>query len=467
MTPLSLAAALSAALNGSPTLLDAEAALDAAEASELTARGVFDPTLTVGWDRTQQSNKTYLGGFPMSSTANGNSGDLGISGELPTGTSWTFTSRLAYTNSLITTDLGAGADASEVVNWQANTGLTLRQDVLALLRPTAASVARRQAIEAEDQAVLQALEARQSALAEVAGAWWSWESAVAQREVSARALDEAAQTVRVTEVWREVGQTDDTELARVRAAELAARIALMQAEAAAQRAADALLVSLGQAPGADIVPGASWTPTPPSADLSAHLSRAREANPGLARQRIVEEAAEEAARDRRYDRLPSVSVYGQVGRSSLESDPSSALRALTSPDGFPTLAMGADLSVPLGTRAAAGRQQSADLNAERARIALADAERSLDASVRAAYRDWQTAAQSLQLAQARLDVAAQTEAGEQARLDAGSRRTDQLLSARADRQDAEVELLAAERELLSAQLELARLEGDVEGWLLP
>jgi len=468
--PLTLDEALVAAVDGNADLRDAELALEQSLQRVGGAQGSYDPLLSAAHDQSHQESESFLGGSPLSSTTFSGTSSVGLTGALASGTSWSLTSRLASQSSVVVTDLSGTSQESTIDNWQASVIFGVQQDLLALLRPSAAAIAVRQAREQSDVATLAALETRQTVLAQVAVSWWSWESAWAQLSVAERAVAEAEETVRVTALWVEAGESERVELSRVQTELLAVRQALSRSRAEAARTGDALLVLVGApttSDAAELTPGGgSDLNLPALGDLDAHLARAREGSPTLARQRLAVENADRSVHDQRLSALPSLGVSGQVGMSSLEADAPTALQSLGGQSGFPSWAVGVSLSTPLGGRAAAASRSSANLTVEREALALDTLERRLDADVRDAARQTETASEQLELARARLKVAEETEAGEAARLSAGLRRTDQLLTARTARQDAESDVLLAELAQRQAAIELARLEGGVEQVLL-
>ncbi len=463
---ISLADALAGAAQKNAELRAAQASVDAARAEVLTAEGAFDASLDASAGAERSESRSFLAGYPMSSSTSAWSADAGVSGELATGTSWSLSTEIARQTSSTETSLGGASSAQETDYWASSVGVTVRQDLLTILRPTDARQAVRNATERADQYEMAALEARQTALAGVADAWWSWKTATERAALAERSVESALALERVTEAWVEEGQAEALELARVRTERLATEQEAAETKAAAVTAGDALLVAMGRDPGADIAPEGEGAPGElASTDVREHLATASSQSPAIARLDLQLAAAHAAVRDVRYDGLPSLAVTGSAGLTSLDTSASGALRDLTGDEAMPTWAAGLEMSVPLGGRAARGTRQQAEAEVRSAEIALDAAERELEAEMRAALRDVETAERALALATQRLDVARQTEEGERARTEEGLRRTDQLLDAVEAREQAEQDVLDARLSAWRATVEVARLEGGVDAVL--
>lgn len=465
---LSLADAISTALQSNADLRAAEAALDAADADQLGAKGAFDPVLSVSGGLDRAESRSFLAGYPMASTTRAWSGDLGIAGELPSGTSWSISGEIARDAADTETTFGGASGTQETDYWTSSVGVTVRQDVLALVRPTTAREAVLRAAERADQREMALLQTRQEALAAVATAWWDFQAAGARAHLARTSVESAVALVQVTDAWVQEGQAEAVELARVRTEQLAAEQAAVEAEAEVARSRDRLLVVIGREPGADVTPvGEGAVRTPASMDLKEHLAIADAQSPSIALLDLQLEAARAASRDARYDGLPSLSLTGSVGAGSLESSASDAVGSLVGDESLPSWAAGIEVSVPLGGRVARGTRDAASADVRAAEAALEEAERALAADVREALRDLQTATTALSLAAQRVEVARETEAGERARAEEGMRRLDQLLDAVNAREEAEADVLDARLAASRAIVEVARLEGGVDAAILP
>lgn len=465
---VSLADALASALQHNADLRAAAASLDAARADALAARGALDPSLDASAGLSASESRSYLAGYPMASTASAGSAALGLSGELMTGTSWSISAELARQTSTTESSLGGVMAEQSADNWAGSVGLSARQDLLGLLRPTDATRAVRRAAERADQRALEGLEARQDALAAVANAWWSWKAATERAALGRTSVEAALALERVTEARAEVGSAAAVDLARVRTERLAAMAEASEAQAAAMDAGDTLLELMGRAPGADITPEGEGAPRAlATLDVDQHLGAASAHSPALARLDLQLQAARAAAREVRFEGLPSLSATGSAGLSSLDTSASGALRALSGDDALPSWSAGLELSVPIGGRLARGTRLAADADLRSAEVALDAQRRALEGDLRAALREVNTAYGGLMLATERLGVAQMAEDGERARAEEGLVRLDELLDAVEAREQAEVDLLEARLDAWRATLEVARLEGGIDAALRP
>lgn len=463
---ISLSEALVDAMQRNADLLAAQASVDAAAADLLAASGGFDPSLSASADAEHAESRSFLAGYPVSSSTSAWSANAGLSGELATGTSWSISTELARQTGATDASLGGVSSQLETDSWAASAGVSVRQDLLVVLRPTAARQAVRRAAERADQAGMAALEARQAAFADTAEAWWSWKAATERAALARRAVDAAVALEGVTEAWVHEGQAESVELSRVRTERLSAEQDAAEAEAAATAAGDDVLVAMGRAPGADITPEGDGAPRAlQDRDPQSHLATALAQSPAIGQLDLALDAARSAATDVRHDGLPSLAVTGSAGLTTFDATASGALLDLAGEDAMPTWATSLELSLPLGGRVARGIQEKALADVHSAEIALRAAERTMDADLRAALRALQTAETALSLATQRLDVARQTEDGERARTEEGLRRVDQLLDAVDDRQQAEQDVLDARLDAWRATIQVARLEGSVDAVL--
>ena len=131
---ISLADALAGAVRNNADLRAAQAAVEAADAEVLTAEGAFDPDAAASTGVERAESQSFLAGYPMSSSTEVWSSNLGLSGELATGTSWSVSVEMARQTSSTQTSLGGATTTRDADYWASSVGLTVRQDLLALLR---------------------------------------------------------------------------------------------------------------------------------------------------------------------------------------------------------------------------------------------------------------------------------------------------------------------------------------------
>lgn len=438
---LSLEQALDLGAGGNPSIATAALRTDQAEAAVERARSAWDPALVAS------ASRSTAGG-----EENAASGSVGLQVAAPTGTTVAVTTGVGHTT----------VDPALPTTWEGSADLTLGQDLLAPLRASDGRIAARTAGERLDQAEIGELQAAEDGLVQIAEAWWTWWSAVDAARVAERSLELATALEDRTRAQRDVGQIAQLELDRVTTDRLGAAQERLRAEADARRSADALLVLIGLDPGQAVEPaGDGRVGHAEPLALEEALAAAEAGNRDLALARLEVDAAASAVRDARDGGLPTVDLTVAAGISAWDAQAVDAVSGLA--DGELHTTVGLDVVVPLGGRAARAGRADARAGVDIERIALAATERQVAADVRAAVDGLRTADEGVSLATARLDVARSTEAGEQARVDEGVRRLDELLKATEDREAAEAGLRTATVDLARADLTLLRLIGQVGG----
>jgi outer membrane protein TolC len=444
----------------SPSATQADLVRDQAAAQLTSARSVYDPLLTASGSASSTESAGFLAGLPSQSRGTQSAAELGLQQTASTGTTVALTASVQRED---TTTSSALSGEQRQQWWTGQALLSVTQDLLAPLRASADRIAVRRAGEALEQAEVTRLVSVQQAIGSVAEAWWSWWAAVDSAEVARASLEHARLLEGQTRAWREVGQIAQLELDRVTADRLAAERDALQADAEVRRARDALSVLVGQPLGQDLVPagsGRAWPSAGPD-ELDAVVADALQRNLDLALARLQLEAAGASLGDARDTRLPTLDLTGSAGIASLTETAADAVSSLWGPDGLPQATIALDLAVPLGGRAARGQVRAASADRALARSKLEVAAAQVEADARAALDQVVTSQQSLSLAQARLEVAQATERGEQARVDEGLRRLDELLDATSDRELAEADVRTAQIELARAELALATLRARV------
>jgi outer membrane protein TolC len=427
------------------------------------ARSAFDPTLSASTELSAVDSAGFVAGFPTEASSIGSDSSVSIGATTSTGTTWELGADLGYQN--MTTLASFGGEPTEQVqtNWSGLVDLTLSQDLLAPFRQSDSAVAARQAGERLGSAELATLQARQDAVVTIAQAWWTWSSAVRLADTAERALGEAVALEAQTQARFDEGDVARLEVSRTRSARIGAAQDLLVAQVDVRAAADQLLLAMGEPPGQAIEPVGDGAVAGGETDPERSLARALEANPDVVIARADVAIAESALRDARRAALPELTAAGSVGMGSLSSDALGALQDLATEDGLPRWAAGLDLSVPLGGRAARSERSGAEAELDIAKLTLASVEEQLRADVRAAVDAVVAGRAAVELAWAQLEVAEETEAGEQARVDEGESRLDDLIAARNARLDAVAAVVAAESDRARAELQLLRLEGRLGG----
>ena len=128
---------------------------------------------------------------------------------------------------------------------------------------------------------------------------------------------------------------------------------------------------------------------------------------------------------------------------------------------LPFWSLGAEVTVPLLTRADRGEFHNQQAVAGKARIDREAIERSIDQQVRAQVRTLSSASMSVTLAEANLRFAEETLAAQRALQNAGRAIQKDVLEAIRDVDNARVELVKARADAALALVELNRLRGSL------
>lgn len=463
---LTLEDALATAAVSNLGVVEAGLTREQARVAVSQTRASFDPTLSASFGADAANNQSFIAGLPASTEAWGADGDLSIGAATPWGGAWSVSTGLDRDVTSTLSAFTGSDDPVEQRNWSTSVTASLSQDLLAFLRTSDASIEVRKARERLDVAELSLLSATDAALLQTAEAWWTWWSAEARVDVALGTLEKNIALHERTKAQKEVGTVAQLEVDRVHAERLASERDVLLAQAEARAAADSLLVVLGLPPGEDLtLDGTERAIDAP--DFGADpLALALDGNVELALARTNVDTAHATLDDARGASLPTLTGTVSGGLSPLQTDLGDAYSALTTDEKNPYGAVGVELSVPLGGRAARAGRDTAALEIQLQKARLASAEREVRADVRAAIDAVETAEQGLALAEARERVAAATEEAEADRVAVGTTRLDQLLDARASHQTAQSEVVSARVQRARAELQLIQLQGRLVGEVL-
>lgn len=457
--PLTYREALQAAVDANPALHRAELTRLAAEGSLVSSRGLFDPLYT-GNARYSQDEQL---GFPLSSDSTSWGTTHAFSGSLPTGTSYSLSGDLRRDQSTTTLDLGV-PQIDERDAYTATYLASLTQELLrgVLLRYNLQNVTlAKQALSTQQQAVERT---RQETLANAAAAYWSWVYRNELKRIADTSVEVADEALRVGQLKLEAGELAPVEGTRLEAAAVQARSNALDANNAAEDAANQLLLLMGGTPDQEILPATDPGDVP---ELELDAGRAAEValaqNLDLAVARANLESAELEYANARHGRLPSLSATGTLGTGA-RSENGTAINALAgsgTADPFNSLSIRADLTVPLANRAARGDARRTGAVVEQRRSELEELQRSVSAQVEQQVRTLRSAKQRVDLADANARLAEQTLAAEEALADAGRAIQKDVLEARTELDRARAEAAKARTDYRQGQVELLRLQGQL------
>jgi outer membrane protein TolC len=448
--------AIVAASEANPQLRQAELALPVADARVRTAQGRWDPTLNVSGGYDRNLSLQFQPPFPDPFRSVSNSWNLGatVAGTAPSGTSASFDMRMVSFKNSIETNSGS----FEQSFFQPVFTLNVGQEILRGFRLKSNLQSVRQAQEGRTLAELQALAARQTALADTARAYWAWWYAVEAERIAARSVETAAEALRVGAAKVAAGELAPIESTRLETAWVEAKSGALDARHGAQQAADALLLLMGEQPGQPITPASSAGEAPRvDLDAAAVVTASLAGNLDLAVARAQVDAQRLAVADARHATLPTLTANGNVGFRG--GDAESWARAYQYLGGFPQLGISATFSAPLGNRAATGglAAASAQLAVDEARVAQLEAQ--IASQVHQQVRVLDAARQKLELVDARLRLAEATLATEEALLTSGRALLKDVLAQRVEVDRARVEAAKARADAKVAEIELKRLGG--------
>lgn len=465
--PLTYEQVLTDALLANPRVQRAQLDIDAATMGVRSALGFLDPT--AGLDGTWRTSKSrgFFQGFPF--TSDSRTWDLGanLSGTLPTGTNYALNAGLDRNFSSFVTDFGIGGMNENIQDaYTSNFNVTLTQQILKGFRVAynLQNVVRsKQSVTASE---LQALNTAQEVIAETARAYWTWAHQVRLEAIAREAVTTSAEALRVAELKLQAGEIAPLERTRLQAAAVQAEVNAMEAALAADQALQTLLALRGEDPLATIpyVPGST-----PIAGEVGQIDRARAVEVALAgnlQLRLAQATLDNAGvslGNARHALLPSLAATASAGIGAQDTDAGAALLGVAKDQAFPYLQVGGSFSMPLGNRAARGEASRLAVEQDRARIDLAELQRTIQASVVRQVDVVNSGALRVRLAESNQALAQEALAAEEALQAAGRSIQKNLLDARAEVTRTAAEVSKARTDQQLALVELQRLQGGLTG----
>lgn len=451
--------ALELALQKNAELLGEQAGVEGARGALLAARGVFDPNLSgwLGYSSSRSESTREFG--DVLSNFQALSLDSSLSQAFSTGT--TLTLGLEGTQSRFRYELrdtGIVVESDEP-QWSTGLNLGLNQALLKGHSRRYNLQGLRLAEQNERQAELSLRATRQQVLASVATAYWGLVLAQRTAEIARQGLAVAEEERRVVLARVEAGSLAPIERSRVEALVVQARSSLLEGESAAQAAAEALQILLGQAPDGQLRATSEPAEARPVAlDEAALAEEALRANLELQTLRLAEESAAMTARDARHARLASLGLVGSAGLKGYETSLSASFGEIFGGE-LLDWSLGGQLTAPLGNRAARGAEAQAQASLASARLAREAAERAVVQALRSQVRAVEQAALRIELARANLELAEQTLAAERVLQEAGRALQKDVLDGLRAVDSARVALEQARVDHALALVELMRLRG--------
>ncbi|MCA9566199.1 MAG: TolC family protein [Myxococcales bacterium] len=457
---LTLTRVLELAVEANPALVRARLDQDASQASVVSSRGIFDPSLSVdGSWRTSQS-KGFFQGFPFTSSSRSWRLASDVSHTLGTGTTYALNASMDRNYSSFVTNLGVGDTERIQDAFTSNLSVSVTQQLLEGMRLAYNMRNVTRALQDVDRKDLAAEKAVQDALSQATSAFWTWTYQVSLHAIAEQSESVAAEALRVGQAQLQTGRIAPVEATRLEAALVQAQKNTLDAEIAARRAGDDLALLVGLQPGVDRVPSsgdAVANVAVPSVDEAIEVALAQNLDLALARAEV--DFAEVDVENARHARLPSLSATASAGVGAQQDSVGAAIEGLTQPDAFPFFAVSGRLDVPLGNRAARGEAERAAVTRSQRQAGVVELERSVSAQVAQQVRQLQASAKRIELAEANARLAEQTLSAEEALADAGRSIQKTVLEARAEVARTAAEVEKARTDHLLARTELLRLQG--------
>ncbi len=455
---LSLPEALERAGAHNPSVENATQSLIAADGSLLAAQSSFGPSVSgeTAWYASTNEGSGQFGEYYAD--LSGWSATLGASQGFATGTALSL--NLENTQSKYLYRLkGLDSEFTDEPQYQSKLSVSVSQSLLQGLGFGYNLQAVRAARSAISVAEANRQTARQTVLAGTAKAYWALSHA-------RRLADIARQTASLQRAQGEVvtalvgaGRLADVERLRMEAAIAQADRAVLLADDAAATAEDALVVLIGETPGATVE--LTTSPEPPqdlSLDPADVVNVVLQGNPELVALRIQADAAAAAVRADRQGLLPDLVATGSYNLQGYAPSLGGAWEELGSAT-LPGWSLGARVDVPLLNQADRGALQGSQAAEAQAQIAVRSLEASLAEQARGQVRTVTSARENVRLCAQNVRLQEATLLAERARVEEGRALQKDLIQAVRDLDNAKVEAEGASADYETAIIELMRLEG--------
>jgi outer membrane protein len=453
---ITLAQALTYALEGNLELERARLARRDAVYDIQSAAGVFDPSVAAGvrvsGARTPTNAVVDGLAFVNSSSTSWN---VGLAQQLPTGGSVSAT----WSEGAFRSD---SANSAIPASYTSSLSVSLAHP---LLRGAGTVAGMSGVLSARVGATERELAWRgelEQLVLDVSAAYWRLVSAREAEVLAGNSVQLAERQLQDTLERQEQGFAGSGDVLQVQRTLGTARQTLVAASAESQSADDRLSRLLGH----PLEQERTWVPVdrpvvpgePPSRDEVLEL--ARERNTGWRVAQLTSQYTDLALRRARNGVMPDVSARAGFGLQGLD-DTAAGARAELFEELSPTWNVSVDLSFPVAMRTQRAGLASAKLDAARAEATVAAAEQdlilSVDAGLRAVARD----RSRVQLAEATLEYARLGVEADQQLLNDGRGSTRDVVRSLESLREAQVGMLSASIDLQSSMLELSRLSGNL------
>jgi len=451
--PITYHEALEAALLANPALLRSELGRDQAESGWLSSKGVFDPNYDLTGYYTQSSQRMFSGAPESDTTSWGITN--AVSGWTATGTTLSLSHSLSYVDTTASFFSGTyyEGQVNASVTQQLLRGLSLKYNMENV------TLARRNYETSE----LWYEKARQDTLANAADAYWIWVYNTQLMRIATDSATVAEEALRVGRLKVEAGELAPVEQTRLEAALVQAQANQVDAHAAEEAAANALLLVMGESPEQIVIPATEVGDAGIFDDLDAQsaIEVAMSQNLDLLVSRSQLETAEMERKNANHARLPTLSATAELGRAQNDAATASEAMDLMGAGSDPSMMLRGNLSVPILNRASRGTAKAKAAASSSARVDLEELARSVSAQVEQQVLTLRASHRRIELADANLRLEEQTLRAEEALSEAGRAIQKDVLEARTDVDRARAEAAKARTDYRIAQVELLRLQGQL------
>ncbi|MEN0064720.1 MAG: TolC family protein [Myxococcota bacterium] len=457
------------------TVTQARTSRDQAEGTLTGSRGQFDPRYSFDVSRGRSRVQGFINGTDIAFITETDTWSVGqsLSSTLPTGTE---VSASLNTDNNSIEFFGDGADQrGNLETYTTRGNLSITQQLLkgVWFRYNVQNVT--QAQNALDIAELELEKRRQEALYQAAEAYWNWVYQWQLWEISLESVSVAEEGLRVGKLQVESGQLARVEATRLEAALVQAKQAAIEAENVAERAANAVLMVMGQSPDERVLPATPPGEVPDLVDLDAEqaIDVAMAQNLDLRLAEMNLDQADLALSFAKHGRLPSLSATATTGVGSQRcpeglgpgdcgvGNAASTFGGLFEDDRQPFWEVSGNFTVPIGNRAARGQQIEAEARRVQREEELEAQVRQVAADVEEQVLALRSARLQTELADANLQLAIETLAAEEALDDAGRNLRKDVLEARTELDRAKADAAKARTDYRLAQAQLLRLQGQL------
>ncbi|MDQ7779802.1 MAG: TolC family protein [Planctomycetota bacterium] len=419
--------------------------------SEDVERAAFDPTLSTEWSRrrTVTDQSALVDGDAERTTADSDSGSIGLDTFFPTGT---------------TIALEGRAELDDDENNTSSTSLSITQSLLngAGLGVNLASLRQARldsrASEYELRGVAETL------VADVEKTCWDYVLALRQIEIYTDSLKLAEQQQTETQERVTVGKLAETELAAARAEVALRREDLINARSSLTKTR-LQLVRLLNLPGPDpwnreiTVSTAPTVPENALDGVALHVAVANRMRTDLNQARLDIQHGELEVVKTRNGLLPRLDLFITLGSTGYANSFGGSVEDMDG-DSYDTL-LGLQMEVPIGNREARARDRRAELSLDQSKIALENMAQLVEVDVRSAHVDAESTKEQIAATAATRKLKEETLRAETEKFRVGKSTSFLVAQAQRDLVSSQISEVQAVIAHLEALVELYRLEGSL------